>query len=348
MDRDAFYQMIIQASYIKNFQCDGKICDCRCCREWAIPLDDDSREKFLTLKTSEREKIFQNIDKTSSTLKLSQDLRCSFLDADGLCKIQKKHGEDFLPAICQSYPRMTFKLGENFFLQSMTLTCPVAAQLILLSPDPINFVEVQEINSRLIIDFRKYLTHSPHEFFQTQMSAIKILQEKNFSVNERLKNLCEFFFQKKFPPFKFNLEKHFETLIEIFDEMYAANLNDAQKKILHRNFSQTGEKILSDIHSTFRQILENYLVNEFFMRCYPCAFSGDDWQNCKIFVASFRILEFSTVLTLLSKKSITVFELLDLICAVSDKLDHNKFGMDAIKHFAEKNDAENFFAQMLK
>ena len=340
--------MIIQASYIKNFRCDGKICDCRCCREWAIPLDNDTREKFLTLENSEREEIFNNINEDSHTLKLSGNFRCSFLDADGLCKIQKKHGENFLPAICQSFPRMTFKLDENFFEQSMTLTCPVAAQIILLSPDPISFVETDEINSRLVIDFRKYLTHSSKKFFQLQIQAIKILQDRNFSINERLKNLCEFFLQKKLPPFEFNLEKHSETLVEIFDEMYDAHLTDAQKKILTRNFSQSGEKFLSDIHTNFSQILENYLVNEFFMRCYPCAFSGDDWQNCKIFVTSFRILEFSIVLNLLAKKNMTVSDLLNLICAVSDKLDHNKRGMDAIKNFSEKTDAEIFFALMLK
>lgn len=340
--------MIIQASYIKNFQCDGKICDCSCCREWAIPLDDDTREKFLTLEDSEREEIFQNIDENSHALKLSQDFRCSFLDADGLCKIQKKHGENFLPAICQSFPRMTFKLDEDFFEQSMTLTCPVAAQMILLSPDPINFIETDKINSRLVIDFRKYLTRSPQKFLQLQTQAIKILQEKKFSINERLKNLCEFFLQKKLPPFEFNLEKHSETLIKIFDEMYEAHLTDAQKKILIRNFFQTGEKFLSDIHANFSYILENYLANEFFMRCYPCAFSGDDWQNCKIFVTSFRILEFSLVISLLAKKNMTIADLLNLICAVSDKLDHNKRGMDAIKNFAEKTDAENFFALMLK
>ena len=340
--------MIIQASYIKNFQCDGKICDCRCCREWAIPLDNDMREKFLTLEDSEREEIFQNIDEDSHTLKLSENFRCSFLDADGLCKIQKKHGENFLPAICQSFPRMTFKLDEDFFEQSMTLTCPVAAQIILLSPEPINFCETDEINSRLVIDFRKYLTRSPKEFLQIQTQAIKILQDRNFSINGRLKNLCEFFLQKKLPPFEFNLEKHSEKLIEIFDEMYGAKLTQEQKKILSKDFCKIGAKILSDIHANLSPIFENYLANEFFMRCYPCAFPVDDWQNCKIFVTGFRILEFSTVLTMLSKKNMTISDFVDLICSLSDKLDHNKDGMNAIKNFAEKNNAENFFTLMLK
>lgn len=339
---------IIQADYIKNFQCDGKICGCRCCREWAIPIDNDTRKKFLTLDDSEREEIFQNLDENACTLKLSEDFKCSFLDADGLCKIQKKHGENFLPAICQSFPRMTFKLDEKFFEQSMTLTCPVAAQIILLSPAPINFVEVQEINSRLVIDFRKYLRHSPQEFLQIQTCAIKILQDRNFSIDERLKNLCEFFLKNKLPPFEFNPEKSSETLIKIFDEMYAANLTETQKNILHRDFCRNGEKILSDIHSTFSQILENYLVNEFFIRCYPCEFFGDDWQNCKIFVTSFRILEFSMIISLLAKKDITVLYLLSLICALSDKLDHSKVGMNAIKNFAKKNDNEKFFTLMLK
>lgn len=340
--------MIIQANYIKDFQCDGKICDCRCCRDWAIQLDSDTREKFLTLEDDDREEIFQNINENSHTLKLSEDFRCSFLDADGLCKIQKKHGEDFLPAVCQSFPRMTRRLDEDFFEQSMTLTCPVAAQIILLSPDPINFIETDEINSRLILDFQKYISPSTEKFFEIQMQAIKILQDRNFSINERLKNLCEFFLQKKLPPFEFNLEKHSEKLIEIFDEMYGAKLTQEQKKILSKDFCKIGAKILSDIHANLSPIFENYLANEFFMRCYPCAFPVDDWQNCKIFVTGFRILEFSTVLTMLSKKNMTISDFVDLICSLSDKLDHNKDGMNAIKNFAEKNNAENFFTLMLK
>ena len=344
MDRHAFYQMIIQANYIKNFQCDGKICGSRCCRDWKIFVDDETYQKFL--QADDSEEILKNIqqEKNNFVLKMTEQGLCRFLDENFLCKLQKNHGENFLTAICQSYPRVTYKLDENFFEQSMTLTCPVAAKIILLSEEKINFVEESEISARLVINFTKKLSHTAEKFFEIQMRAIKILQDENFSINERLKNLCGLFDKKISVPF--DIEKNSAALIKIFDEMYTANLTDEKKKILRRDYINNREKILSQMKN-FSWIFENYLVNEFFMRCYPCAFVGDDWTNCKIFVTSFRILEFCLILTIISKKILTLDDMINLICSVNDKLDHSKGGMDSIKNFSENISDEEFFAAMI-
>lgn len=298
---------VIQPDYIKNFQCDGKKCNSRCCRDWQI-------ENF----------------------RLDENGNCENLDCDFLCKLQKNFGENALPALCQTYPRIIYKLDENIFEQSLTLTCPVAAQIILMRNAPPEFVEVSEIKSRFIIDYTKKLSLPPEKFLQVQTAAIKILQDRNFSIDERLKNLCEFFY-KKISAQK-NLNLHADNLIEIFNEMYGANLSEQKKNILRRDYLNNRENILSNFS------LENYLVNEFFMRCYPCAFIGDNWLNCKIFVTTCRILEFSIVLTALADKN---FDFINLICAVSDKLDHSKGGMTAIINFAKNISDEDFFASMI-
>jgi len=62
-----------QPEYVKNFQCDGKKYDARCCKKWAIFID---------------EKNF-----------------CPFLTEDNLCRLQKNFGEDFLSETCTNYPR---------------------------------------------------------------------------------------------------------------------------------------------------------------------------------------------------------------------------------------------------
>lgn len=302
---------VIQPDYIKNFVCDGKICDSRCCRDWQI---------------ADGENILQ----------LDEHGNCQNLDSDFLCRLQKNFGENALPAVCQTYPRVIYKLAENIFEQSLTLTCPVAAQIILMRNAPIEFVEASEIKSRFIIDYTKKLSLPPEKFLQVQAAAIKILQDKNFSIDERLQNLCEFFY-KKISAQK-NLNLHADNLIKIFSDMYGANLSNQKKNILCRNYLNNRENILSNC------ALENYLANEFFMRCYPCAFIGDNWLNCKIFVIGYRILEFSVVLTAIADKN---FDLINLICAVNDKLDHSKGGMTAIINFAENISDEDFFASMI-
>ena len=52
----------IQPSYIKNFKCDGRLCGCRCCRDWRIVIDEDAYKKFMEIESAEREEILKNIE----------------------------------------------------------------------------------------------------------------------------------------------------------------------------------------------------------------------------------------------------------------------------------------------
>ena len=336
----------IQADYVKIFRCDGKVCDSRCCREWQVPVDADIYKKFLELGDKEILKNILQIEENFQAIKLTPQNKCSFLGEDFLCKIQKSHGENFLPAICQTYPRVIYKLDAEIFLQAMTLTCPVASRLILLREDKINFEVAEKLQGRLIIDFTKKISRPAEDFLQLQFDAIEILQNRNFSINHRLKNLCAYFGLKNFSDF--DAEKHSMQLTEIFAEMYQTNLDAQGKKILCRNYLQTYKKLLAQMEQNFSYILENYLVNEFFMRCYPAAFKGDELTNCKIFVTGFKVLQFALILTTIANKNFTVGELINLVCAVNDKLDHSKGGMDAIINFARSSDDEIFSALMIE
>lgn len=345
----------IQPNYLKNFQCDGKKCGARCCRDWRIVVDEDAYDKFSELENSGREKIFQHTEWVEDeregvdilVLKLREDGVCSLLGEDCLCKLQKKHGEDYLTAICQSFPRVTYKLDEEIFQQSMTLTCPLAANLILLPNEQITFTEVSNVKERAIIGFKNKISRPVEEFLKIQMQAIKILQDRNFSINQRLKNLFEMFYGSKLSEVKFNPDKHAQTLTEIFIETYDANLTRQQKKDLRKNYFLNRDESLAQVYENFSNVLENYLVNEFFMRCYPCAYSGGEFHNVKIFITAFRILEFSIVLNVIAKKNLTVEEIIQIIYSVNDMLDHSQGGMDAIINFAKTCNSENFVIQML-
>ena len=268
----------IQPNYLKNFYCAGKKCGARCCRDWRIIVDEDTFEKYSALENSQQEEIFQHTDWVEDEnenvdimiLKLREDGVCSWLDeTDCLCGLQKKYGEDFLTAICQSFPRVTYKLDENFFEQSMTLTCPLAANLILLPNEPITFSEVEKVTARAVIGFKKKISRPVEDFLKVQMQAIKILQDKNFTVNRRLKNLCEMFYEKNLPAVDFNFQLHCKTLTEIFIQTYGADLNSRKKSELSQNYFAYSKNILAQVYENFGNVIENYLVNGFFMRCYP-------------------------------------------------------------------------------
>ena len=346
----------IQPNYIKNFQCDGKICGARCCRDWRIIVDEETYDKISELDTAAQEEIFQHTEWVEDevegvdimVLKLREDGVCSLLDEkDCLCSLQKNHGEDYLTAICQSFPRVTYKLDEDFFEQSMTLTCPLAANLILLPTEPITFTETENITARAIIGFKKRISRPAEDFLNIQMQAVKLLQDKNFSINRRLKNLCEMFYKQTLPDAKFNFQVHAETLTEIFLKTYGANISRQQKKSLRQNYFSYRERILAQVYENFNNVLENYLVNEFFMRCYPCAYSGGEFHNVKIFITAYRILEFSLVLSAIAKKTLNVEEIIKVIYSVNDMLDHSQGGMEEIVNFAKGCNAADFVIKML-
>lgn len=344
----------IEPNYIKNFQCDGKKCGARCCRDWRIVVDEDAYDKYSELKASEREEIFRHTEWVEDeregvdilVLRLRDDGVCTFLGEDCLCTLQKNYGENFLTAICQSFPRVTYKLDEDFFQQSMTLTCPIAANLILLQTAPITFEEVSNVTARATIGFKEKISRPVPEFLKIQSQAIKILQDRNFSINQRLQNLFQMF--AEIPSVQSDFQQHAETLTKIFLETYGAELPPQKKLELQRNYLTYRQEILAQVYENFGNVLENYLVNEFFMRCYPCAYSGGDFHNIKIFLTAYRILEFSLVLSTIAKKTLGVAEIIQVIYSVNDMLDHSQGGMDAVINFARACNAENFVVQMLQ
>ena len=334
-------------TYVKNFKCDGKFCGSRCCRDWRILLDGETREKYLRLPAAAREEIFSHVDEDTQAFKMKRSGACPFLDENFLCKLQLAHGEEFLTAVCQSFPRVTYKIGEEIFSQAMTLTCPVAAILILLRNEPINFEVVDTLNARQVFDFTERIS-SAENFLERQRGAIKILQRRDLPINLRLKNLCEFFGEKISAAVDFDEENHAAALTEIFGETYDASMTVDKKNQLAEIYREHRKNILPQLRKNFSVVLENYLVNEFVMRCYPAAFTGDEAFNCRVFVTTYRALEFAAVLTTISRRGMTVEDFFELLCALNDKLDHSRGGMEAIRNFAELHDAEVFYSMMIE
>ena len=338
---------VYRPTYIKDFRCDGKLCDARCCHDWNVTIDEATREKFATLPAVEREEFFRHVTALDDrdVLQMKPSGSCPFLDENFLCRLQLEHGEDFLTAVCQSYPRVTYEIADGIFLQAMTLTCPVAAIEILLRPFDLEVVDT--LTARMIFDFTTKLSMPAEKFLSEQRTAIAILRRRDLPIGGRLRKLCEHFGEKISVPVDFDVESHAAAVVEIFGEMYEANLTLDKKSRLVETYTEAREKILPRLYQTFAPMLENYLVNEFFMRLYPCAFAGDERFNVRVFVTAWRAIEFATVLTTVSKSRLTLENFLELLCFLSDKLDHSRGGMEAIKDFAELHDAEIFYALMI-
>lgn len=190
MERNYLY---FQPEYVSKFKCDGAKCNARCCKNWTIDIDKATYEKYSALAAAQE--IIPHIKFNSETNKyivtLDEKNFCPMLTENNLCRLQRDYGEEFLSITCTSYPRHTYNFGK-FFERSLTMTCPVAAELILFQEEPMKFklVEVPEkVHSNSgkiqIGTFRipeEYLS----VFFEIQLAMISILQERRFSIDQRL------------------------------------------------------------------------------------------------------------------------------------------------------------------
>ena len=337
----------IRPIYVREFQCDGSFCSSRCCRNWRVVIDRDTYKRFLAL--NDRNEILDKLDflddENIFVVKLKNDGACPFLEDDLLCRIQKRHGEECLSAICQSFPRVTYQLG-NVLEQSLTPTCPLAAQMILLSPEPITFEAIELDRPRFFFDWTERISNSD-DAIELQFRSIEVLQDRSLTIDRRLINLCRLLGDEKIADARFDLERHAEIMIEIFMKTYDAEMNSQKREQLKRIFIASRAEILEQLQLDI--VFENYLVNEFFMRCYPFAFRDSRAMNCRIFVVGFKAVQFALVMTAISKRGrLSVNELLDMLDAFIERLDHNRGGMsaviDAARSFADWND---FTASML-
>ncbi|MBR2869378.1 MAG: flagellin lysine-N-methylase [Clostridia bacterium] len=170
--------------YYKNFKCIADKCPDTCCAGWAIVVDCESKEKYMHVggRIGEKLRSHMSVDSDGDTVFVSETSRCPFLLESNLCEIYSEIGETALCNTCKQFPRHVTDLGSRKET-GISLSCPEAARLIFASSEPIEFetvdedVPIQPNN----IDPSLYIT-----LFRAQNTAINILQNRNYSVPERL------------------------------------------------------------------------------------------------------------------------------------------------------------------
>lgn len=118
-----------------DFQCIAGKCTSTCCAGWKIVVDNESFRRFENIRDFALKKdILSNISVTDGIKHFVNRSggRCSMLDSDGLCRIQKNAGEDMLCDTCRKFPRLISKHSGLFWI-SMAASCPVVADYIVNS-----------------------------------------------------------------------------------------------------------------------------------------------------------------------------------------------------------------------
>ena len=112
-----------------DFSCLAGACPSTCCSGWKIVVDEEALQRFSLLENqSLKDDIFSHIQEKDGEYRFQNkgDGRCSMLDVDGLCRIQRNLSEKSLCNTCRKFPRITGKVGNRLWL-SMAASCPVVA-----------------------------------------------------------------------------------------------------------------------------------------------------------------------------------------------------------------------------
>ena len=145
----------IRPDYYDLFQCTADQCPDTCCAGWQIMIDEDSLERYSKVKGDFGRRLRKNIDWKEGAF-CQHDGRCAFLNDKNLCDIYAELGSDTLCDTCSRYPRHVEEY-EGLREWSLSLSCPVAAQLILGDQEfPTFLVEEDEKEDELQEEFEDF------------------------------------------------------------------------------------------------------------------------------------------------------------------------------------------------
>lgn len=142
---------VLGPQYMARFACIGPACEDHCCGGWSITMD---RDHYVALKDAfngdraDRERFREAVArrddgnrKTYANLRNDAQGNCRFLDAERLCELQGRAGEDALPDVCAIYPRSFSQVGHRFEVTA-SLSCPEVARQCLLHDDALDLVDL--------------------------------------------------------------------------------------------------------------------------------------------------------------------------------------------------------------
>lgn len=129
----------VKPHYYDDFQCTADSCPDTCCAGWQIVIDEESLEKYSRVRGPFGNRLYDSIDWEKGIFRQQKD-RCSFLDEENLCDLYKELGKDSLCRTCRMYPRHVEEY-EGLRELSLSLSCPVAAEMILTCREPFRLME---------------------------------------------------------------------------------------------------------------------------------------------------------------------------------------------------------------
>ncbi len=140
---------VTQPARFAAFRCVGAECEDNCCGFWRVMVDKPAHDRFRSCSDPQLKPLLDEFvtintndpsDENFARINFAgTGATCPFL-SESLCSMHTRFGEDFLANICATYPRLQTRV-DGVLEKSLDLSCPEAARLALLNPEPMTFVD---------------------------------------------------------------------------------------------------------------------------------------------------------------------------------------------------------------
>ncbi len=176
-------------NYFDQFHCLAGACPDTCCGQWEIVVDEQAKEKYLSVEGDLGQQLRRAITTTEGETRMVLNKgRCPMLTKDGLCTILLQEREDLLPGTCHNHPRFTEVYG-GLQETALSVSCPEAARLLLEQEEPVTFLTTADDALPEPNDL------DPELFFlmtESRSTAFSIVQNRSRPLTDRLALLLLF------------------------------------------------------------------------------------------------------------------------------------------------------------
>ena len=182
---------IVYPDNYNEFECAAGKCPDTCCKGWQIEIDDKSLEKYERHIGHFSDRLQESIDWNEGCFKHDDSGRCALLNKDNLCEMVLNMGEDSLCPTCALYPRHVEEY-EGLREWSLSMSCPVAAAMILGKKDPVHFVEERnDDDDPLIKEFGDFDFLLFTELEDARQVIYAMIQDREMPIGARINALMQ-------------------------------------------------------------------------------------------------------------------------------------------------------------
>ncbi|WP_026505526.1 flagellin lysine-N-methylase [Butyrivibrio sp. NC3005] len=124
---------ILKNELYDKFKCLAGNCPETCCYGWRVLVDDDTKSKYEKKKGFSGFLLKRNLGGPNKNFFNYDCGSCFFHNFRGLCSLQNKMGEEYMPLICRNFPREIRNYGY-FATMNMDLSCIAVSKMLLENP----------------------------------------------------------------------------------------------------------------------------------------------------------------------------------------------------------------------